>query len=288
MTAARIGQISALVVALGIASAIALARYEIRPRPAALDPTTVGLPVASVRIPSGSGSMLAGWFIRGTGQGGVLLLHGAKSNRNVLVERMRMLADAGYSSLAIDFQAHGESPGDRITLGSSESLDARSALDWLRAQIPGQRLAALGISMGGAALLIGEPIEADAVIIESTYADLTGSISNRLALRLGPLGRALSPPVMISLSIAAGVDIRRLRPIDSIAQLRAPIFIMTGADDKKTTVEESRALFARAHTPKYYWEVPGAGHVDLAWAGGAEYRKRLLCFLGAALRGENC
>ena len=229
--------------ALAAGSFLTFIRYELRPRHARLDPTATGLPLESVVIPSSSGAGLAGWYLPGAGRGAVLLLHGAKSNRLVLVDRMRFLRDAGYSMLAIDFQAHGESTGDQITLGRLESLDARSALAWLRARLPGEPVAVLGISMGGAAALIGPPIDADAVIVESVGANFAGGVSNRLALKFGPLGRLFTPFVLGAMRFACGVDASKLRPIDGIACLHKPIFVMTGAEDQKTTVAEARELF---------------------------------------------
>ena len=110
--------VAALSLAAG--SFLTFIRYELRPRHARLDPTATGLPLESVVIPSSSGASLAGWYLPGAGRGAVLLLHSAKSNRLVMVDRMRFLRDAGYSTLAIDFQAHGESTGDQITLGRLE------------------------------------------------------------------------------------------------------------------------------------------------------------------------
>jgi fermentation-respiration switch protein FrsA (DUF1100 family) len=272
--------------ALGSCVFLAFIRYELRPRRERLDPAATGLPVEAVAIPSSSGARLAGWYLPGAGRGAVLLLHGVKSNRLVLVERMRFLRDAGYSTLAIDFQAHGESTGERITFGQLESLDARSALAWLRDRLPGQPIAALGISMGGAAALIGQPIDADAVVVESAYPDFAAVVSNRLALAFGPLGRLFTPFVLGAFRVAGGIDASKLRPIDGIGRLHKPILVMTGSEDQKTTVAESRALFARANPPKSYWEAPGAGHFDLAYMGGVAYRERLLDFFNAALRSS--
>jgi uncharacterized protein len=280
----RIAMIAALAIVLAGAVALLYQRWELRPRPARLDAAATGLPVEAVTIKSGSGAVLAGWFLPASGRGAVLLLHGAKSNRLVLVERMRMLREAGYSTLAIDFQAHGESTGDRITVGDRESLDARSALAWLRERLPGEPVAVLGISMGGAAILIGEPIAADAVIIESAFPDLASAARNRLVEVLGPVGRLLTPIFLATPYWGAGVAASRLRPIDGIGRLHVPIFVITGADDRRTTPEESRALFDRANPPKSYWEVPGAWHVDLAAVGGQAYRDRLLAFLDSTLR----
>jgi uncharacterized protein len=281
---ARAVLVAAAALALAAGSFLAFIRYELRPRQARLDPAATGLPVEAVVIPSNSGARLAGWFLPGAGRGAVLLLHGVKSNRLVLVDRMRFLRDAGYSTLAIDFQAHGESTGDLITLGRLESLDARSALAWLRARLPGEPVAALGISMGGAAALIGSPIDADAVIVESVGPDFAGAVSNRLALAMGPTGRLLTPFALGAMRIAAGIDASELRPIDGIARLHKPIFVMTGAEDQKTTVAEARELFAAANPPKRYWETPGAQHWDLSFVGGQAYRERLLDFLDSTLR----
>jgi pimeloyl-ACP methyl ester carboxylesterase len=282
---ARVLTLAALAIALGVGGALAFVRFELRPRQARPDPSVTGLPVESVVIASRSGARLAGWFVQGKGRGAVLLLHGVKSNRSVLIPRMRLLNEAGYATLAIDFQAHGESSGDRITFGALEALDARSALDWLRARLgPGKPVAVLGVSMGGAAALIGEPLAASAVIVESTFPDLETAVSNRLALVLGPPGRAVTPLVLAAIRLVGGFDPAKLRPIEGIALLHVPILVMTGAEDRKTTVDESGALFARANPPKSYWEAPGAGHVDLMEAGGAAYRERLLAFLDSTLR----
>ena len=88
----------------------------------------------------------------------------------------------------------------------------------------------------------------------------------------------------MALRVAAGIDRRRIQPIEAISRFHAPILVLTGAEDIKTTKEESRALFARANPPKFYWEAPGAGHIDLAYAGGEAYWERLLGSLASTLR----
>jgi alpha-beta hydrolase superfamily lysophospholipase len=188
-------EVAVLILLAGFGALVAFVRHGLRPRRARLDPALTELPVETVAIVSLSGATLAGWFVAGDGRGGVLLLHGAKSNRLTHVERMRTLHNAGYSTLAIDFQAHGESTGNRITLGQREALDARSALEWMRARMPGERLAALGVSMGGAAALIGGPIRTDALIVESVFADLAPSLQSPRARdwRSSPRGDADSP-----------------------------------------------------------------------------------------------
>jgi hypothetical protein len=97
--------------------------------------------------------------------------------------------------------------------------------------------------------------------------DLAPSLSNRLALEIGEAARAATPILLLALRVA-GIDRRRIRPIEAIVRFHAPILLLTGVEDIKTTREESRALFARANPSKFYWEAPGAGHIGLAYAGG--------------------
>jgi uncharacterized protein len=218
----------------------------------------------NVLIASPSGSSLRGWLAPGMpGRGAVVVMHGVRGNRAGLVERMRLLRDAGYSVLAFDFQAHGESPGERITFGFLESRDARAAVAFLRERLPGERIGAIGISLGGAAALIGDdPLQVDALVLESVYPDIESAIADRLEIRLGALGRLMAPLYVLLMEPIIGVPSDRLRPIERIGEA-APVLIVSGTDDRHTTIAETRKTFERAREPKALWGVKGAAHVDL-------------------------
>ena len=116
-----------------------------------------GLGARSVSIPCG-GHALAGWFAPGRpGGGGVILLHGLRSDRRALASRTAMLARGGSAVLALDLRAHGESGGASVTLGLREAEDAAMALDWLRAAAPGERIGGIGVSLGRRRAGAGEP-----------------------------------------------------------------------------------------------------------------------------------
>src|SRR5689334_14857473 len=105
--------------------------------------------VSEVSYPSLSGSTLRAWYAPGrAGKGAVLLLHGVGSNRTSMLGRLRFLHARGYTILAPDFQAHGESPGAHVTFGARESLDAAASVQYLRARDPDERLGVIGVSMG--------------------------------------------------------------------------------------------------------------------------------------------
>lgn len=245
------------------------------------------LQAQEIVLRSGSGSTIRGWFSQGrTGAGAVLLLHGIGASRLEMVGRARFLAAAGYSVLLIDFRGHGESSEARPTYGGLESRDARAALDCLRALLPRERVAVIGVSMGGAAALLGPgPLPADVLVLESVYPTIADAVRDRLRAWLGAIGRALAPIATRVLLPRDGVTAADLRPIDRIHEQTAAVLVIAGTADPYTPLDESRALFARAPEPKQLWEVEGAAHVDLHAFDGPEYERRVGAFLALHLRG---
>ena len=86
-----------------------------------------------VEFESGSGSKLRGWLITGRkGAGAVALMHGFRGDRRQMLGRASFLNRAGYSVLLFDFQAHGESPGESITIGYLERRDVQAAVEFMK------------------------------------------------------------------------------------------------------------------------------------------------------------
>lgn len=138
-------------------------------------------------------------------------------------------------------------------------------------------------------LLAPAPLPVDAVVIESVYPDIDAALANRLRKYLGDwsgsaLTAVLSPALRILLPMTISVHPDALRPIDRIAAVGAPILVISGTADQNTTIEETRALFARAVSPKALHEIKGAGHVDLEAYDGARYWQGVLPFLEAHLK----
>ncbi len=252
----------------------------------------IGLPPAElgardVEFRSASGSTLRGWLARGLpGAGAVVLLHGIGASRKEMLGRARFLRSSGYSVFLMDFRGHGESSGEASTYGALESRDARAAVDLVREALPGERIAAIGISMGGAAALLGpEPLPVDALVLESVYPTFHDALRDRLRAWLGPPGRALTGVLERLLLPRGGVTAEDLRPIDRIAEQKAPVLLLAGTADRYTPLPESLALFQRAHEPKEFWAVEQADHEDLHAYAGEEYERRVGAFLQRHLRG---
>ena len=244
-----------LAMVAGFLCLVAAVEILIWPSRISPDATATGLPIENVTFASGSGSRIAAWYAPGApGAAGIVLMHGVRANRDAMAGRMRLLHAAGYAVLAFDFQAHGDSQGTAITFGRLESMDCRAAVDWLRARLPGAKIGAIGVSLGGAsALLATPPIDTDALVVESVFPDIELAINDRLTARLGPLGRFVTPAFLAVGKLVTGLEPDQLRPIDGLAKIAAPVFILSGTADQNTLIDETREMFARAAEPKQLW-----------------------------------
>ncbi len=226
----------------------------------------------TIKSPKGD---VAGWVARGKGRGAVLLLHGVRSDRRQMQERALFLNRLGYTVLLVDLASHGESAGKRITFGAHEAHSVRAAIAYLRRGLPGEKIGVIGVSLGAASLLSKPGRAIDALVIESMYPTIEDAVENRLAARIGPPGRWLSPLLLQQIPLRTDVPVAQLRPLDAMAQIACPVFVIGGAVDVQTPAEETRRIFAAVHEPRQLWIVDGAAHVDMHRYASSEYEQRV-------------
>ncbi len=256
------------------------------PAARSVGPPPAGWDAEPVSIAEAPGEAVAGWFLQGEpGHGCVLLLHGIRSDRRQMLGRAAFLHAAGHCVMLIDLPAHGESTGARIAFGHREARAVATALRQLRQRMPQERIGVVGVSLGAVAFVLAEDRPAvHAVVLESMVPTLHEAVSNRLRMRWGEAGTLLTPLLLGQMPLWLGVGADRLRPIDRMDALGAPVFIVSGTRDRHTTIEQTRRLHAAATPPKLLWEVDGAGHVDLHAFARSAYETRLLAFFRAHLR----
>jgi fermentation-respiration switch protein FrsA (DUF1100 family) len=209
-----------------------------------------------------------------------------RASRLATAPNAEWLSRQGYTTLSIDFRGHGGSDLRDRSYGIDEPMDAEAAFRWLRRRQGGGRIAIVGISLGGAAALLGRngPLPADALVLQAVYPDLRQAIRNRIASRLGPIPAFLLEPLLsVQSRLRFGVPASQVAPIAALPHYRGPILIVGGLDDRSTPPDESRALYAAARVPKALWLIPGRDHEQISDLRDAAYRQRLLGFLGATI-----
>lgn len=274
----------ACLLALAAAASFGAGEYLSRPRQGPVGSPPPELFATEVLIPHGN-AFVAGWVARGAGSGAVLLLHGVRADRRAMLSRALFLNRLGYTVLLVDLPAHGLSKGARITFGAREAAGVRVALHWLRRNLPGEKIGVVGTSLGAAALVLSRPGKGiDALVIEAMYPTIEDATQSRLGVYLGSIGKLLTPLLVHQLPLRAGVSPGELRPIDAMPALACPTLVIGGSEDRYTSSDGTRRVFAAAPHPKQLWMVAGAGHVDFHAYGKAQYETAVSAFLATHLR----
>jgi alpha-beta hydrolase superfamily lysophospholipase len=229
------------------------------------------------------GYRLAGWVatppqVRGT----VVLFHGMRHNRAQTLPRIALLAAAGYRCAAFDHRAHGQSSGRTSSFGYHESHDVAAVLDYVERRWPQERRAALGISMGAAALCFAAPRVRglDACILESLYHDLASAFSNRIGSKFPSWFSRFSRGVVWVTERRLKVRLAQIAPADHIARLApVPVLLVTGSHDTHAPPADSARLYQRCRGLRQMVQIEGADHTNLCHQGGDRYREVVLTFL---------
>jgi len=221
--------------------------------------------------------------------GTVILVHGFKSTRAEMYDRMGILYPT-FSVLVFDSRGTGSS-GGVFGVGATEDRDIIGAVDFIVGRNgPGaDRIAVLGVSLGaGDAILAGaEDPRIRAVIADSTWADERVQLDHMYTLPLGPMAIPLLPYEPALVDALVGGRLEDARPRDAVARM-APraLFMIHSADDGNATtpVLDAQAVFAAAGEPKEFWLAPSGGHAGAFYAHPDDYKARVLTFLEGALK----
>ena len=286
MTSKRCFTAVILIMILGLASLIAAGEILSYPAHRVVGPPPASLNAASVEIHSIAGDVVSGWMIPGRENAGVvLLLHGIRADRRDMEARAKFLSSLGYGVLLIDLPAHGESTGSHITFGAHESEGVRAALSYLAHNHPSERIGVIGVSLGAASMVLANPDPApSAVVLESMFPTIEEAVTDRLRKYVGAPGEMLAPLLLQQIPLRFDIPLAQLRPIQRIADLHCPVFIISGAIDQNTTLAETERIFAAAVQPKQLWIVNGASHVDLYAFGPKVYEQKVAAFLSKYLQ----
>jgi uncharacterized protein len=268
-----------------VATAYAVSRWLTRPSPAnpVAPPSGDGLTCEELDCRTEDGLRLSGWLVsppepRAT----VALFHGMRGNRGEIIDRINLLTDAGYRCVAFDHRGHGRSQGRLTSFGFHESRDVAAVLDLIQQRWPGQPRAALGISMGAAALCYAASRGGawDALILESVYHDLAAAFSTRVGSNYPAWFKRFSRGVIWLTERRLHLRLPDLAPFRYIHALApSPVLLLTGTDDPHAPPDDVRKLFENCRDPREFSLIPGADHSDVFERGGDLYRGLVLDFL---------
>ena len=130
--------------------------------------------VTEVLFPSADGVALRGWWMPGDdSMPPILLCHDRHASKRSTVNLAIALREAGFPVFSFDFRAHGQSDGERSSLGVAEKRDVTGALDWLASKTDGGPVGVFGAGMGAHAAVLAavERPELRVLVLDGLYPD---------------------------------------------------------------------------------------------------------------------
>jgi pimeloyl-ACP methyl ester carboxylesterase len=225
------------------------------------------------------------WSHKTTRMRWVLLLHGYRSDRDVLHTRRRFFVRRGYHVMLLHFRGHGSSESTPISYGFNERKDVKAAMDFIRSVHRGHKIeiGIDGVSMGAAAAAFAmahEPVRPDWIILESCYNDIKQALANRLETHMpGPIVPVFARPLEFVGEHVFQLPMDDLNPAKALEKIECPALVLAGDSEKILKVEEVEELFRNIPDPKRLVFFPGAAHEDLLLFDPRRYIKNVDAFL---------
>ncbi len=256
-----------------------------------------------VSFRSSDGLLLKGWWFPSAGvvRGGppgpgpkkaVVFVHGRGQNRIASSFHPDKIAPLflarGWDVLLFDLRGHGESEGERYSLGQYEPRDIVAAIDFTaqKAAVDRHRVAVIGESLGaGSAIMtVGLDPTIGPVVTDSAYADAYTVVSE-VGTNYTGLPSWFTPGVVLAGKLFFGLDVASVKPAEVVRAHpeRAWLFIQC-VDDKTVYAHHGRDLkVASANPDTDLWMVDGCDHVKAFTEHPTEWTQHVFAFLDREL-----
>jgi alpha-beta hydrolase superfamily lysophospholipase len=253
-------------------------------------PADFGLDFKTYRFPNGLHDSLEAWYIpRKRPKATVILFHGYCGSKSQLLPLAREFHNLGCSTFLVDFYGSGGSSGDSTSVGYFEAKDVVASYGVVKGNWPALPVVLYGYSMGGAALLRAVSVHgmrADALILESVFAEMLGAARNRIQ-SLGLPDVFASELFVFWGGIQNGFNGFRHNPSEYAHDVTCPILILHGQQDERVKKGDATTLFNNVKGRKRLVLFLSSGHELKLGNNRALWCKSVKRFLNDLLRDNH-
>jgi alpha-beta hydrolase superfamily lysophospholipase len=249
-----------------------------------LHPSDLSLPNEDLLLKTAEGITLSCWLISAGehARGTVIFLHGVSECKIVGLPIAERLHKVGFNVFLYDSRCHGDSGGSVCTYGFYEKLDVSTIMNYLesRPDLNLGRIGLMGSSMGAAVAIQVAALDprVAAVVGESGFASLRKVYDEYQKRMIKVPWHYLRNLVIKRSEAIAHFKASLVSPVEAVAQVHVPLFLIHGTADNKIPSSASELVFRNANEPKELWLIHGARHNDVVEKGGTEYFTRIVDF----------
>jgi uncharacterized protein len=244
-------------------------------------PEDFGILYEDVVFNSPDGLLISGWIIPAVKETNktIIIGHGVNMFRGFMLPKILFLHQAGYNLVLYDSRAHGKSEGDYVTFGYREQHDLDAVIDYLKKVYPAwtKKLGVLAHSMGAAAAIFAAKRrkELKAFVLINCFADIEEDIIYWVT-KMGHLPYWPFVPLGIkSFKKELKIDLKKVSPVFSVAEIKRPIFFINSEKDDVTNPQDTVKLYESAEKPKMIWTIKNAKHETFYDVAKKEFEKRV-------------
>ena len=199
----------------------------------------------------------------------VILLHGYTGSKEMMYPYAYHYVQHGYNALAPDFRCQGESEGDYIGLGATDSKDLLLWIGLILERDPEAEIVLHGLSMGASTALIlsgmeNVPPNVRAVISDCAFTDAYSMFREKIGSWFYLPAFPVVDSANLMIRLRAGYDLKETSPLKAVARSHIPTLFIHGREDRMIPVEMCRQLYEAAACPKDILIIDGAGHAQAA------------------------
>lgn len=197
----------------------------------------------------------------------VILLHGYTGSKEMMFPYAYRYVQHGFNALVPDFRCQGESEGDYIGLGATDSRDLMLWIDLILQRDPDADIVLHGLSMGASTALIlsgmeDVPPSVRAIVSDCAFTDAYSMFREKIGSWFYLPAFPVVDSANLMIRLRAGYDLRETSPLNAVKRSRIPTLFIHGREDKMIPVEMCLQLYEAAACPKEILIIDGAGHAQ--------------------------
>lgn len=215
----------------------------------------------------------------------VLLLHGYTGWKEEMYPFAYWYHEQGYHVLVPDMRCQGESEGDFIGMGWTDSLDCELWIVYILSQDADAKIVLHGQSMGASTALImtgdeGLSGHVKAVISDCAYTDAYEMFGDKITAWFGLPPFPFVDSACLMLRLRGGYDLKKASAVNGVKQSSTPTLFIHGDRDAMIDVSMAYELYEAASCEKELLIVEGAGHAQSQDKDPEGYYGAIAEFLG--------
>ena len=222
--------------------------------------------VETVYLTTKDGIRLEAWYLKNPhpAKGTVVMFHGHGSTKSGIVTEAHAFQKMGYSTLLVDFRAHGNSGGNTTTIGYYEGEDVQLAYDYI-SKTGEKNIVLWGISMGAAAItkaMNDYPLHPTRIILEMPFGSIVQAAEGRIKMMQLP-----PEPLATLITFWGGTEhgfwAFGMKPAEFVKKISCPVLLEWGKNDPRVTRDETELIYKNITAPKKLVVYETAAHESL-------------------------